>query len=442
MSGEIKLGGERKQATIFFSDIRDFTALAESMGPDEVLGLLNEYMTEMVSIIYRHHGVVDKYVGDAIMALWGVPHAGVDDAQNAVRAALEMRKALKVFNQKRLSRNQKEIRIGIGIHTGEVVAGNMGSDQRLEYTVIGDNVNQAARIESANKDLHSDILISETTWALVKPSGIVAGPALSVQVKGKSSDLLVHKIIGFKRADGVLESELSENQKMTITGDISLDDPKPVVVPSLIASGPDIHAASLRSAALQDDVLPPRRDLKNVPGLSSALLTPVAPGVEVKASAPGQPLQSAPVLRDIWYLVRDAMSKVHDGPYSLLQLRAIASQEGFSYDQAYVFREGDTQMSPLSQIPGLSRRVLPEDRTAQTAAPVPEATAPDGGEDEWYIYGDESTTYGPYSIEQISQTLDAGHITRTTYCWKQGLERWIYVYQIPGLDRRAESGTA
>jgi len=406
LSGEIKLGGERKMATVFFSDIREFTAISENMSPDEVLGMLNEYMTEMVKIIYRHDGVVDKYVGDAIMALWGIPHSGPEDAYKAVLAALHMRRELRLFNKKRKSRNQPEIKVGMGIHTGEVVAGNMGSDQRLEYTVIGDNVNQASRIESATKELDSDILISDSTWALVKSKGILAGPVREIHVKGKAHVISVHQVIGYKDAAGSVITDLSVDEQNYI---MNARD-------SIIIS--QTTATTSESARYTQPVsgVFHRHDLSR-----SAIPIP----------EPG----------DEWYLVRNPASGGHEGPFTTQQLKVIAGQAGFPFEQAYVFKEGDSQMTPMSHIPSLSRRVFSPNRPIN-APPMPIEIQAEADLDEWYIYGDESTTYGPYSVEQIRQTLEAGNIVRTTYVWRQGMDKWIYVYQIPGFDRRGHGGEA
>ncbi|MGZ3708584.1 MAG: adenylate/guanylate cyclase domain-containing protein, partial [Bdellovibrionota bacterium] len=135
LSGEVKLGGERKEATIFFSDVRGFTSMSESMEPEQVVEMLNEYMTRMVSIIRAHGGIVDKYVGDAIMALWGIPLSHGDDTYQAVRACLAMRQDLAELNELRKSRGQPVLRIGMGLNCGPVIAGNIGSNEKMEYTV-------------------------------------------------------------------------------------------------------------------------------------------------------------------------------------------------------------------------------------------------------------------------------------------------------------------
>ncbi|HEY8038271.1 MAG TPA: adenylate/guanylate cyclase domain-containing protein, partial [Polyangiaceae bacterium] len=138
MAGKVVLGGESLEVTILFTDIRSFTTLSEKMDPQQLVALLNEYFTEMVGIVMEEGGVVDKYIGDAIMAIFGAPVPKPDDAVNAVRAAVRMRTALRELNTKLEARGLQRLRTGIGIHTGTVVAGNIGSEKRMEYTVIGD----------------------------------------------------------------------------------------------------------------------------------------------------------------------------------------------------------------------------------------------------------------------------------------------------------------
>ena len=157
LAGKVALGGESLRVTILFSDIRSFTTISESMDPQHLVALLNEYFTEMVSIVMDEGGVVDKYIGDAIMAVFGAPVPKPEDAVNAVRAAVRMRRALRTLNERLdIARDIAPLRTGIGIHTGEVVAGNIGSERRMEYTVIGDAVNLASRLESSTKELGVD----------------------------------------------------------------------------------------------------------------------------------------------------------------------------------------------------------------------------------------------------------------------------------------------
>ena len=195
MHNEIKLGGERKDVVVFFSDIRSFTSISESLEPEDVVEFLNQYMTRMVHCITKAKGVVDKYIGDAIMAVWGAPLSSGNDAFNAVNAALMMRDELIEFNMGRGDDKRPAIRIGCGIHCGPVLAGQIGSEDRMEYTVIGDTVNIASRIESLNKFFATDILISEETAERIKDKFRVV-PMRKIKVKGKSDPLQIYAVLG------------------------------------------------------------------------------------------------------------------------------------------------------------------------------------------------------------------------------------------------------
>ncbi len=201
LAGEVKLGGERLVATIFFSDVRGFTALSESMQPEQVVEMLNEYMTRMVSVIRANGGIVDKYVGDAIMALWGVPFAKPDDSKRALKACLEMREELAKLNELRISRGQGALKIGMGLNRGDVIAGNIGSNEKMEYTVIGDAVNLGSRIESMTKEYGTDLLISESIYSETHES-FVFEKSHATKVKGKSEAIQVYKVRGYVDQDG------------------------------------------------------------------------------------------------------------------------------------------------------------------------------------------------------------------------------------------------
>lgn len=193
--------GRNLQATVFFSDIRGFTAFSEKHAPEIVVDMLNEYFAVMVEIINRNQGVVDKFIGDAIMAVWGAPHSHGSDAVNCIKSCLEMRLALQELNEKRKGRGLDPLLIGMGVHTGAVISGTIGSDQRLEFTVIGDTVNQASRIEASTKAFGTDLLISEETAHLVQDD-FVLDLAGAAEVKGKSEKLNFFRVLGFKNQDG------------------------------------------------------------------------------------------------------------------------------------------------------------------------------------------------------------------------------------------------
>ncbi|MBX3272573.1 MAG: adenylate/guanylate cyclase domain-containing protein [Sandaracinaceae bacterium] len=193
LSGKVQLGGETQTATVLFADIRSFTTLSEAMDAQALVSLLNEYFTEMVSIIIQEGGVVDKYIGDAIMAVFGPPVPAPDDAVRAVRAAVRMRGALAELNKRLAARGTPILCIGIGVHTGEVVAGNIGSEARMEYTVIGDAVNVASRLETATKELGADIVLSGETHALVEAT-CVTRFLDEISVKGRTAPVRVYAV--------------------------------------------------------------------------------------------------------------------------------------------------------------------------------------------------------------------------------------------------------
>jgi adenylate cyclase len=190
------LGGRGTMATVLFSDIRDFTSLTEELGPQGTVSLLNEYFTIMVDCIQREGGMLDKFIGDAIMAAFGVPLAHDDDEDRAVRAAVAMIRALTDWNRKRLSDGKKLVRIGIGLNTDTVVSGNIGSPKRMDYTLIGDGVNLASRLEGLCKQYHASILISEHTYKKLRGT-YRAREIDRVVVKGKTETVDVYEVLDY-----------------------------------------------------------------------------------------------------------------------------------------------------------------------------------------------------------------------------------------------------
>ena len=192
----LKLGGEKKVVTIFFSDIRGFTPMSEALSAEQVVHILNEYFTAMTAIIFKYEGTLDKFMGDAIMAVYGAPIDYPDHAERAVLAAVEMSEKMKELQAKWRDEGKKEVNIGIGINTGEVVVGNIGSNERMEYTAIGDNVNLTQRLESVAEK--GQILISAATYEKVKHKidAVMLDP---IKVKGKTDKVLAYSVTGLKR---------------------------------------------------------------------------------------------------------------------------------------------------------------------------------------------------------------------------------------------------
>jgi class 3 adenylate cyclase len=192
----VKLGGDKRNATVFFADIRGYTSYSENHDPEDIVDILNEYFSEAVEHIMRYRGYIDKYIGDCIMAVWGVPMMSEkEDAINAVSCAVAIQDVLRSTKRKIFRRDAKKLRVGIGINTGPLVAGNLGSMQRMEYSVIGDTVNLAARLESAAAP--DEIIISQSTrdqlgdrFDLEKRD--------SIQVKGKEKPIRIYNVLGMK----------------------------------------------------------------------------------------------------------------------------------------------------------------------------------------------------------------------------------------------------
>lgn len=193
--GSMALGGARKRATILFADIRGFTSMSETMQPEDVVSIINSYLSVQTEIILRNGGMLDKFVGDCVMAVYGIPLAKEDDALRAVRSALEIQIAVDQMNQQRRTAGEKTVTIGIGINTGDVVSGNMGSKQKMDYTVIGDAVNLAARLESVAEG--GSILISEETYNLVSAK-VIAERLTPLAVKGKRDKVSVFRVKSLK----------------------------------------------------------------------------------------------------------------------------------------------------------------------------------------------------------------------------------------------------
>jgi adenylate cyclase len=193
-----RLGGERKEITVLFSDIRGFTSFSEKHQPEEVVSMLNEYLGAMTDIVFKYDGTLDKFIGDAIMALWGAPIGQPDHAERAVRCALAMGKRLGELQKKWAAEGKPVLDTGIGINTGEMVVGNMGAEgKKMDYTVIGDHVNLGARVESLTRQYNNHIIITEFTYEKVKDI-VEVNKLGSVTVKGKERPLVIYDLVGVK----------------------------------------------------------------------------------------------------------------------------------------------------------------------------------------------------------------------------------------------------
>jgi adenylate cyclase len=201
LKGEGGLKGQRKDVMVFFSDIRGFTAYSEKRDPEEIVEMLNEYFAIMVGVINKQGGVVDKFIGDAIMAIWGAPHSNEKDAHNALMACLLMRKGLEDLNVRRIEAGKSPLMIGMGLHSGSAISGTIGSNERMEYTVIGNTVNTTSRIEASTKSFGTDLLVTEEVVNRVGDDFWVEYVG-SAELKGRSEDIKLYKVRGYKAENG------------------------------------------------------------------------------------------------------------------------------------------------------------------------------------------------------------------------------------------------
>ena len=197
---KLKLGGVRAVVTILFVDIRNFTQISEALSPQEVSSILNEYFSTIEPVIGKYHGIVNKYMGDGLLAIFGEPIKNSEHALNTIKCGIEIVDRVKILREKLLLEGKPLINVGIGINTGEVFVGNIGSEERLEYTVIGDNVNLAYRIEAYNQLLKTQFLISEYTYEFVK-NNVEVVKLSQVNIKGKSKPIDIYEVLRIKNND-------------------------------------------------------------------------------------------------------------------------------------------------------------------------------------------------------------------------------------------------
>jgi adenylate cyclase len=192
---QLQLKGERREVTTLFCDVRGFTPMSEKLTPEQVVSLLNDFYTLMIDLTFKHDGTLDKFLGDGVMAIFGAPIAYPDHALRAARAALAMQAGMERLSAARIAAGKEAIVIGIGVNAGEVVAGTVGTEDRMEYTVIGDNVNLASRLTSNAKP--GQILISRRTLDLVRDA-VEVRPLGSIHVKGKDEEVEAYELVGLK----------------------------------------------------------------------------------------------------------------------------------------------------------------------------------------------------------------------------------------------------
>jgi adenylate cyclase len=205
---KFSMEGESREMTVLFTDVRGFTTISEGLDPKALSQLMNEFLTPLTAIIYKHRGTIDKYMGDCIMAFWGAPLTDTNHARNGVLAGLEMQRTLKALQPQFKARNWPEIRIGVGLNTGRMSVGNMGSRIRLAYTVMGDAVNLASRLEGITKEYGADIIVGEDTKASVPD--VVFREIDRVRVKGKDTAVTIYEPLGLE--EEVAKATLDETR--------------------------------------------------------------------------------------------------------------------------------------------------------------------------------------------------------------------------------------
>ncbi|MBI5586906.1 MAG: HAMP domain-containing protein, partial [Deltaproteobacteria bacterium] len=207
----IRLGGERREVTVFFADIRDFTALSRKMLPEETVEILNRYFTLITEIIFRFNGTVDKFIGDAVMGVFGSPIRNETHLEHGVKAAAAIKKALEVVNRSRRSKGLVPLQMGLGVDSGEVIVGNMGSKSRMEFTAVGDSVNIASRLADLARG--GEIIISESVYGSIKDN-VIAEPMHAMVIKGFEHPLTLYSLVDLR---GRWKEEVEEIVSSAVT---------------------------------------------------------------------------------------------------------------------------------------------------------------------------------------------------------------------------------
>ncbi|CAM5998647.1 unnamed protein product [Sphagnum balticum] len=424
LSGEMKLPTERKNIAVLVCSLKYSRDLYDSsLRPDEVIRTIGDFQNDVTRAIQKNQGIIDKVGGHTIRAVWLAVGVAPDVAYSALATAVEVRKAMKHANSRRQSKDLMALDYSIGIHTGEAIAGHLGYDGRNEYTFVGDAVETAYLTELAGRALDKDIVLSESAFKSLKNRSIPVGDSLTAQIPGFLDATVVFEALGGKN-DGKKE----EKKKP----DIQAEPTSIIVQPNAHHDvGPQLQQPV---QAMSPPPVQSQAQFRGQPAAPTQVFnfdtTRVGGGIAVQNSSE-EPL---------WFLMRDAKTGATEGPLTLLELAHVTRQPHFEFDKAYAYRDGDAYMTPLVQVPGLSRRSDIPPALPRDMPPLPRGEQPKGAEEEWYIFGQDNRTYGPYVLAQLSQALEFGQMTRTTYCWRHGLSQWIFAYQVPGLDRR-QSGS-
>jgi len=265
-SPEKMLVGDNRKLSILFSDIRSFTTISEGMAPDDLVNSLNRYFSGQVEIIYNRKGIVDKFIGDAIMAFWGAPEKHEDDALQSVLSGLEMIDAVGAFNENQRKLGKCEFKIGIGLNYGEVTVGNIGSERKMDYTVIGDAVNLASRMEGLTKTYHSEILISESLFEELRKtsaSGLYFRLLDTVAVKGKTKGV---RIFTVKKSLSAAEQKAwpLHNQGMKLYYGRSFSEAREKFKEALVFLPGDFNAENMRARCADYAENPPAENWNGV----------------------------------------------------------------------------------------------------------------------------------------------------------------------------------